>query len=142
VLHVAIELGGGDDAVLVAAALERSYAAVCLEAYKNGSAPPQTALPSVVASAVRFWTARRAIQGNFTPLTDGLVPVYHVPARGWALFANGVSFVVGRGEGRVLGVFSKELPAGCVKENGQLVISRQAKGWLASFEERKESADG
>lgn len=73
---------------------------------------------------------------RWRPLKRDEGPLYRVPPRGWRLYENGVSYVVRRGGRtvRVVAVFLMEPPAP-LSQRGFLVVSRQPRGWLATFEE-------
>lgn len=101
--------------------------------------PDAASLPSIVASYVRYWAVQA--HGRADAVAGDDVPVYHVPARGWTLLHNGVSFVICSRQSspitRVAAVFD-EGPKGPVKADAMLVLSKQPKGWLATFREQKE----
>lgn len=125
--------------MVAASKLEKDYRLACIKALKAGQTmPPSDGLPSLVASYVRYWALQAF--GRADPVAEGDVPVYHVPARGWSLLLNGVSFVVCSKQSspltRVVGVFEKTPPKTDV--SAMLVVSKQAKGWLAAFREEKE----
>ncbi|MCH7553385.1 MAG: hypothetical protein IIC82_05270 [Chloroflexi bacterium] len=137
-----IELGSGATRVEEACGMERAYRMACVEALRGGQLmPPSDGLPSLVASYVRYWALQAF--GRADPVAEGDVPVYHVPARGWSLLLNGVSLVVCSRQSspdkltRVVAVF-KSPPKEKPDVSAMLVVSRQAKGWLATFREEKE----
>lgn len=140
-LHVQVELGKhGATLVLAASKGERSYRLACIEALQAGkSMPDADTLPSIVASYVRYWAVQA--YGRADAVADGDTPVYHVPARGWALLHNGISLVICSKQHspitRVAAVFEAPLKEP-VKVSAMLVLSKQPKGWLATFREQKE----
>ncbi len=120
--------------------MERAYRLACVKALKAGQAMPASdGLPSLVASYVRYWALQAF--GRADPVAEGDVPVYHVPARGWSLLLNGVSLVVCSKQSspltRVVAVF-QSAPKEKTDVSAMLVVSRQSKGWLATFREEKE----
>jgi len=142
-LYVLLELGAGAQMVIDAATRERQYRLACITALRAGDEmpPPTVGLSTLVASYVRYWALQ--VYSKPDPVASGDIPVYHVPPKGWALLRNGVSFVVSSrdlsGPTRAAATFAVE-PSGNIDTSAMLVVSRQTKGWLATFREQEAGA--
>lgn len=92
--------------------------------------PDEPRLPSCVTNATAYWVRKNFLRNQESPAPNvpaGVV-LYRVPAKGWTLYLNGVSFVVNTDQGtqRALATFRDGLPAGVrVNETKDLMLQRE-----------------